>query len=593
MYGDTWKADGWEEEEGVGVVLPPVGATEVKILLLEPKRYEGEGLQGRLFRIALPQRGYLVVQVVDHEVLNDLGSHLGLAAGVGQMEEEAQVGSLLARETFLVLRARVLSAFRRTKGGWERIYPLPVVLPFAKVYPLEEAWLEEIMPLRGKGGRFFSLGRYYGSEQAHRLHLQDFNSMDEAYHFAVVGLPGSGKSTLVKMLLAAYASVEPMSFLIADTVGEFAAAFEGKDEGKPGLRVPLGDIFKAMGRPYQVVDIENLSLPTWELVEELLVENQVFRHLGLRRSENQRLAAEYLVRRLRESLKLSDLLSEGLSATLAILNEPAFADYVYKGDQNRQQLRSVAQMPPQEFWEDLREKVFAHYDPNKKSIYSLVRWVLEPGEKGEVPGRTLVLNLGGLEWGAVKYLLLHQLFTTLEREAMRAYREHGRAKANTLAVVEEAHRMVPPKEWVNEGSHEERVRNVLRRAVTETRKAGLGWLFISTRISNLDRTVFEETRVRIVGRGLTVGTDAERIREALGSETLATYRQLPDPVDPLRVDREHVFLVSGPINVLSRNAAEIISVYGDYEEFAGNNALPLLKRRPPRFSRMDDPSWPF
>lgn len=586
---------GWEKaglEKEIGVVLPPVQAAEVRILLLEPERYEGEGLQGRLFRIALPQRGYLAVQAIDHEVVNDLGSHLGLAAGIGRMEEGSQVGSLLAQETFLVLRARVLSAFRRGGRGWERIYPLPVVLPFAKVYPLEEAWLENLMPLRGNGGRFFSLGRYYGSEVAHRLHLQDFNSMDEAYHFAVVGLPGSGKSTLVKMLLAAYAAVEPMNFLIADTVGEFAAAFEGKDRNKPGLQVPLGDIFRALGRPYRVVGIENLRLSTWELVEELMVENKVFRHLGLRRTENQRLAAEYLTRRLQNTLNLDDLYTSGVAAAQAILNEQGFADYVYKGDQNRQQLRNAVQSPPQEFWRELREEVFAHYDTQKESIRSLVRWVLEPGIKEKPLGHTLVLNLGGLEWGAVKYLLLHQLFSTLEREAMESYREHGRAKANTLAVVEEAHRMVPPKEWVAEGSHEEKVRNTLRRAVTETRKAGLGWLFISTRISNLDRTVFEETRVRIVGRGLTVGTDAERIREALGSETLAAYRELPDPVDPLRLDREHVFLVSGPINVLSRSAAEIISVYGSYEEFSWSNALPSFRKSAPLPSQ-EEPPLPF
>lgn len=558
----------------LGVVLPPIGREELRVLAYGLEPYAGNGVEGTLLRVALPGGGLLVTQVLAYEVLNDLGEHLALAEEMGRLEGEPRLSGLLRRETHLVLRCRVLSGFRRRAEAWERLHPLPVVPPFAKVYPLEEEDLGRIMPLREAGGRFFSLGRYYGSEVRHRLHLQDFNSMDEAYHFAVVGLPGTGKSTLVKMLLAAYGAIPQMSFVVVDTVGEFSAAFLGKDGDKPGLRVPLGEIFQSYRRPVEVLGLKDLALSTWEMVEVLLTENHVFRHLGIRKPENERLAAEYLVNQLRErGVRLADLPELPQRTIEEILQDHPFADYVYKGSEPRRELRQAASHIPKEFWQELREKVFSHYSRQKQTVHGLVKRVLEPGLMGWGVGHTTVINLGSLDWGPVKYLLLHQLFATLERQAMDAYRERGRAVANTLVVVEEAHRMVPPKEWVEEGSYEERVRNTLRRAVTETRKAGLGWLFISTRIANLDRTIFEESRVRIVGRGLSVGADAERIREAFGSEVLSAYRELPDPVDPFNARREHAFLVSGPLGILSRGTPEIVSVYEDYAQFVRANGL--------------------
>lgn len=576
MEKETLFHDRGSAPEGaeLGVVLPPIGREELRVLAYGLEPFAGNGVEGTLLRVALPGGGLLVAQVLAYEVLNDLGEHLALAEEMGRLEGEPRLLSLLRRETHLVLRCRVLSGFRHRAGAWERLHPLPVVPPFAKVYLLEEEDLGRIMPLREAGGRFFSLGRYYGSEVRHRLHLQDFNSMDEAYHFAVVGLPGTGKSTLVKMLLAAYGAIPQMSFVVVDTVGEFSAAFLGKDGDKPGLRVPLGEIFRSYGRPVEVLGLKDLALSTWEMVEVLLTENHVFRHLGIRKPENERLAAEYLVNRLRErGVRLADLPELPQRTIEEILQDHPFADYVYKGSEPRRELRQAASHIPKEFWQELREKVFSHYSRHKQTVHGLVKRVLEPGLMGWGVGHTTVINLGSLDWGPVKYLLLHQLFATLERQAMEAYRERGRAVANTLVVVEEAHRMVPPKEWVEEGSYEERVRNTLRRAVTETRKAGLGWLFISTRIANLDRTIFEESRVRIVGRGLSVGADAERIREAFGSEVLSAYRELPDPVDPFNARREHVFLVSGPLGVLSRGTPEIVSVYEDYAQFVRANGL--------------------
>ena len=68
-------------------------------------------------------------------------------------------------------------------------------------------------------------------------------------------------------------------------------------------------------------------------------------------------------------------------------------------------------------------------------------------------------------------------------------------------MVDEAHR------FANKELHEddESIVVLLRRYIRETRKFGVGWMFITTSLADMDRAIVDQTGVRIFGYGLSMG----------------------------------------------------------------------------------------
>lgn len=455
----------------IGVAVPQIDHNQngFAVLAEDWVLREWEPVVGRLVKIPIARNGkeHIVVgTVLDYKVTDSVAAYLNTAQNTGVFMERGEVRGLQnLAESHLVLSCAVMSVFTHEDGRWVRSR-LDVPIPsFAQCEWFTEEDLKELIGDR----RFFYVGRSFGSDLLTPLHLEDFSRQNEAYNFLVAGSPGSGKSTLVKMLLAGYGRNRNMNFLILDTTGELARAFRDQDES--GFPLKMATLWRYMGR----------SKP-WVIDP-------------------------------------------------ATQNTGSFA----KG--------------------------------NGPSAASVVSQMLNN------PGTTVVLDLSTLDWDdPFKYVFIRDVVDTLTHTAMQTYREKDGAAFNTLVVVEEAHRLVPPKGWIESGEteREETSRTILQ-ALKETQKAGLGWMLISTRISNLDRAVYEEARVKIIGRGLSSGEDAERIRESYGPEILAQYRTLPDPVDPLAEKRSHVFMFAGPICVLSRKTPEFIEVFTDPGEFIDAN----------------------
>lgn len=64
------------------------------------------------------------------------------------------------------------------------------------------------------------------------------------------------------------------------------------------------------------------------------------------------------------------------------------------------------------------------------------------------------------------------------------------------------------------------------------------------------------------------------LREDFGSEILNLYFSIADPTDPLNPEREHTFLIAGPVTVLSRKDPELITIFSKPEEFLWFNNFP-------------------
>lgn len=548
----------------IGIAIPEINQSAFTVLAVNDLLERRPRLTGRTVKVVFNQedaKSVVLGKVIGFEIVNDISRHLALARNLRNFMGHPQVERVVSNKNGLLLKCAISSAFDFVNGRWERSLSDAPVPPFSLVEWATEEDIREIVGDRP----FFYIGRGVGDAVPIPLHLGDFSELNEAYHFVVAGPTGSGKSTLVKMLLVGYARNPSMNFFILDTAGEFARAFQDQDRSQ--FPILMASVWKNLKRtPPRVVGLDQMSLDTWELLEELLRKHAVMEYLGIRNANNQRLAVEYLTDALRKKkVKLARLV-ESREEIFAVLKTEKFAKAVYSDPDRQNALfqNLLEEDSLARFW-DAFSHIAERFREGRPTPSGLVLDLMKK------QGATIVLDLSTLEWeDPFKYLFIRNVVKSLNHFSMKAYREHGTATFNTLVVIEEAHRLVPPSSWIEQDEQAEARKTVLR-ALTETRKAGLGWMLISTRISNLDRAVYEESRVRIIGRGLVSGEDAERIRESYGPDVLSYYRSLPDPVDPMRSKRSHTFLVSGPVCVLSRDNPEFIETFDNVSEFFKTN----------------------
>jgi hypothetical protein len=249
---------------------------------------------------------------------------------------------------------------------------------------------------------------------------------------------------------------------------------------------------------------------------------------------------------------------------------------IYKRDEkSRERVRLALQNPDSfsEFSKALQEivRLFTVANANKKTIREVVGGFLESALEGS-SGKCVVLdftlykaggNLVGLRSKYVRETLRH-----LYNAGIDLYRKSGNLNLNTLVVLEEAHNYVPKRTDEDETNV---LSNEIVKYFIETRKFGIGWMCITTRPSNVRREVFDHSRVKFIGMGLTSGPDAELLKETFGPEFLNTYRLFPDPSDPLSPKKEVCFAISGPITLLSRQSPDFITVFSSKEEFLKAN----------------------
>jgi len=123
----------------------------------------------------------------------------------------------------------------------------------------------------------------------------------------------------------------------------------------------------------------------------------------------------------------------------------------------------------------------------------------------------------------------------------------------------------------------ERLRVLLRRAVRETRKYGLGWFFISQTLGGLDPEILQQLRILAFGFGLAMGTEFDRLRDFVGGDkrSLELYQSFRDPQSfPARNLQEFPFMAVGPISPLAFSGKPVFfSMFTDMNRFLQANNM--------------------
>ncbi len=566
----------------IGQIIPPYSTSRIKVVLNKDFVFSGEPILGRYLKVKFKRKGkdcIALLRIVDLQTENRTLANAEMAQNATKVEG---VKERVQRNDILTVDCEVLTAFEKNDSSYKRVNLDTIINSLEDVEFVNENLINEIID-RIKRDVFY-LGRAIGEDFDIPLVFQPFYVLNEAYHILIVGQTGSGKSTEAKKILTAYAkndkqkeaeyrredkSYRPMNFLILDPVGEFAKTFQGRDTGHFAL--DLGNIWRTLGkREPEIYEIDNIALDRWDMLEELIRRESLLPIIGIKGAQNQDIAIDVLIRYLRSRYSLTTLKTVSARDIFDVI-EPNL-DRIYTQQNKRNEIRSLMsdsdiELEFGEKWEELADKFDT--STGKKQIQSIIRSLVSSSDK------TIVIDLSKLDWeNPIKYMIIYSIFSTLIRAGEDAYR--GNEILNTMVVIDEAHRVAPAKLPSDVEEYKKKTREKVVTAFRETRKLGIGWMVISTRISNLDTEIWEHARVKLFGFGLSTGKDADLLKEMYGKNVLEIYKQkIGDPYD-LMSERVHKFMIDGPVNVISKKIPEFYEAYNSVDEFLEKNGLDTL-----------------
>jgi energy-coupling factor transporter ATP-binding protein EcfA2 len=499
------------------------------------------------------------------------------------------------------------ATFRQGSNGYEPEVLGMVPPTGTRVFRVDQALLNQLLSVYQQ--EIVYLGKAYANDVLYPMWFKHFGSgpggAGEAYHLGVFGKTGSGKSGLAKMMLCAYARHPQLGILVINPQGEFSLELSGTRVGQQGLQ--LDQAIRSQGRPIEVFRIGDIQLDDWTTFEEMLISLRFFEQLQIpsASAENARRAAE-VVRNALEGTHNLDALGTlpVLQAALNAVNDPNNAGFIYTTRQRAQQLQQRVQrfLNDQQAQSQLLTNTWQPIcqlftrGQNRHRLYSYGQQ--QPGivnrllgsAGGNSPRPVIVIDISrqGNQrfWSEeLQRRILAKLLNILVAQATSAL--STQQSANVLVLLDEAHRHAPSGR-LDEGSEADRLRSLLRRAVRETRKYGIGWFFISQTLGGIDNEILQQLRILAFGFGLAMGTEFDRLRDFAGGDKRSLEPLTPalsppgegeawfrDPQSfPRRDLQEFPFMAVGPVSPLAFSGKPLFfTAFTDPTEFLRVNAF--------------------
>lgn len=488
------------------------------------------------------------------------------------------------------------ATFRQANNGFEPEVLGMVPPTGTRVFRVDQPLLDQLLDVYQS--EIVYLGRAYANDVLYPMWFKHFGSgaggAGEAYHLGVFGKTGSGKSGLAKMMLCAYARHPQMGILVIDPQGEFSLELSGTRVGQQGLQ--LDEVMRAQGRAVRVYRIADLQLDDWATFEEMVLALRFLEQLSIPTAsgENARRAAEVVRNALEGNHTLDNLGNmQALQAGLNAINDPNNAGFIYATAARARQLQQRVQrfLGDQQALSQLltnswipicqlfsrgqnRQRLFS-YQPQQPGIINML--LGSAGVSGPRPVIVVDISRQGNQrfWSEeLQRRILGKLLNILVSQATASL--STQQSANVLVLLDEAHRHAPSGR-IEEDSEADRLRSLLRRAVRETRKFGIGWFFISQTLGGLDNEILQQLRILKFGFGLAMGTEFDRLRDFVGGDkrALELYQSFRDPQSfPRRDLQEFPFMAVGPVSPLAFSGKPLFfTAFTDPTEFLTVNRL--------------------
>ncbi len=441
------------------------------------------------------------------------------------------------------------------------------------------------------------------------LNMPDFSSSLGAYSSGVYGLTGSGKTQATALMLAGQMRFPEHGVIIVDPQGQWAS--------EEGMVFSLQGFASELGRNVMVHRIStDLRLAKdAPLMTNLLKHTRLVVELGLKHENTEEIVWYEVTKALRER---DDWTADESGVLLRSLLEHLAADgpasRVYTTPENAarfQQRVNDVLGDAGLFSEALNQfapihNLFQSMNPSGQPRHDLNRTLTSVFDR--VEGSTaplLILDMSSmpmpgmdeeveeaaerayeiLEKDAVKAAILRNLFHTLKRASEARFRAGN--NLNTLVVLDEAWRYAAPPSKVEEEELQQLSKDLAGYA-RDTRKFGIGWMYISQSTRSVNPDIWDQMTVRLFGYGLN-GADIDKMGEVVDDKSaLRLYRSSGNP----RSTGVYPFMMTGPVSPLAANATPVmLHVYTDFQAFREDNdhwirpqrtalGLPVLSGQP-------------
>ncbi len=502
--------------QDVAVVGSPSTNTELTLDLLQESTEER--LVGALTAFNTTQNGRPITsvgQIVGIELKNRWHED---SVFRNLLKRTGEIPPITNRQDTRTADLVVGATFRQAANGFEPEVLGMVPPTGTRVFRVDQPLLDRLLEVYRSEIVF--LGRAYANDVLYPMWFKHFGSgaggAGEAYHLGVFGKTGSGKSGLAKMMLCAYARHTQMGILVIDPQGEFSLELSGTRVGQQGLQ--LDRIVRGQGRAVNVYRIGDLQLDDWATFEEMVLSLRFLEQLAIPSAsgENARRAAEVIRNALEGTHNLDSLGTlQVLQIALNAIADPNNAGFIYATRARAQQL----QQRVQRFLNDtqaLNQLLNNSWIPicqlfsrgqNRQRLFTypgqppgIINMLLgSAGTTGPRPVIVIDISRQGNQrfWSEeLQRRILGKLLNILVSQATSTLTTQQ--TANVLVLLDEAHRHAPSGR-LDEGSEIDRLRSLLRRAVRETRKYGIGWFFISQTLGGLDSEILQQLRILAFG----------------------------------------------------------------------------------------------
>jgi len=419
---------------------------------------------------------------------------------------------------------------------------------------------QEVLDLIPLENRFY-LGTIYGGSLSVPFILKHYGEppegWGEGFTFGIFGKSGSGKSVLAAMILLGLARHKSMGMIIFDTQGEFS---RNTFKEKVGLDFH-GIASRLKDGNFHIYTLDDIALEKTRALIKLLDKVGFFEDFGILQFGKKNM----LINDLLMSFGRKKPSQIGFSDIHQYINSWIRRKYSnWENVRNRMEPRIA-----REKWEIIT-KLFD--TSNRVPISEIITTFSNGG--------LIILNLSQfpetlesliqMPKEEVRAIIMREVLESIIAVANEKY--HGNELVNGLIVIEEAHNYIPsyfriPRE---ESVERRELLSVIKEKVKETRKYGIGWMFITQSTVDFNKEVYRQIHNYIFMYGLSIGADVDNVKSALGADLFDLYKTFKDP----KRTGKYQFIAIGPIVGLSSTGMAIaVECFSDIEYFLEINGL--------------------
>ena len=373
------------------------------------------------------------------------------------------------------------------------------------------------------------------------LSIPDFSGPAGAIHLGIYGQSGSGKSQMTAYLLAGQMRHSNMGMIIVDPQGQWAA--------EEGMAFSLQGFAAELGKDVRVVRIsEHLQLSRdANLFTTLLGKTRFLKEVTKMSEDTQTLVLDEMAKIIKdvEDWHTEDSKTLMLNIFTTLINPSAkYMSRIYADESRQDRLReAIIEIVESEkrAKEVLRlfspiHNLFQPTNPMGGARHSLWAEISSVFERdGLSPAPLLILDMSSkappgmndelamatadayevLENDSVKAAILRNLFATLKRASEAKFRDG--VNLNTMVILDEAWRYAPSPQQTDDPEIVELTRELAGYA-RDTRKFGIGWLYISQSTRSVNLNIWDQMSIRVFGFGLS-GIDLDKIAEIVDDKS--------------------------------------------------------------------------